>query len=52
LNKLHRDKVENLQPLRDKLAAYRSRIRLVLPKLSTADPELILLDAMFRRYKN
>src|ERR1017187_4861014 len=52
LNKLHRDKVENLQPLRDKLAAYRSRIRLVLPQLSTADPELILLDAMFRRYKS
>ena len=52
LNKLHRDKVENLQPMRDKLAAYRSRIRLVLPKLSTGDPELILLDGMFRRYEN
>jgi anti-anti-sigma regulatory factor len=52
LNRLHRDKVESLQPLRDKLATYRSRIRLVLPQLSTADPELMLLDAMFRRYKS
>ena len=47
LNRLHRDKVENLQPLRDKLAAYRSRIRLVLPQLSTADPELILQACIF-----
>ena len=52
LNKLHWDKVENLQSLRDKLAVYRSRIRLVLPQLSPAVPELILLDAMFRRYEN
>ena len=33
LNKLHWDKVENLRPLTEKLAAYRSRIRVVLPKL-------------------
>jgi hypothetical protein len=45
--KLHWDKVENLEPLREKLAAYRSRIRVVLPKLSSAHPELILLAAMF-----
>ncbi len=47
LNKLHWDKVDDLQPLRDKLAAYRGRIRLILPKLSTAHPELILLAGMF-----
>jgi hypothetical protein len=46
--KLHWDKVDNLEPLREKLAAYRSRIRVVLPKLSLAHPELILLAAMFQ----
>jgi radical SAM superfamily enzyme YgiQ (UPF0313 family) len=47
LKKLQWDKVENLQPLREKLAAYRSRIRVVLPKLSMAHPELMLLAAVF-----
>jgi radical SAM superfamily enzyme YgiQ (UPF0313 family) len=46
--KLHWDKVDNLEPLREKLAGYRSRIRVVLPKLSLAHPELILLAAMFQ----
>jgi hypothetical protein len=46
--KLRWDKVENLEPLREQLAAYRSRIRVVLPKLSSAHPELILLAAMFK----
>ena len=51
LNKLHWDKVDDLQPLRDKLAAYRGRIRLILPNLSAAHPEIILLAAMFQHYK-
>jgi len=51
LNKLHWDKVEDLQPLREKLVAYRSRIRLVLPKLSAAHPELVVLASMFHHYK-
>jgi radical SAM superfamily enzyme YgiQ (UPF0313 family) len=51
MNKLHWDRVDNLQPLRDKLANQRDRIRLILPKLSTAHPELILLAAMFQHYK-
>jgi hypothetical protein len=46
--KVHWDKTHNLEPLREKLAAYRSRIRVVLPKLSLAHPELILLAAMFQ----
>jgi len=50
LNKLHWDKVEDLQPLADKLAAYRSRIRVVLPKLSAAHPELLLLASIFHHY--
>lgn len=50
LNKLHWDKVESLEPLREKLAAYRNRIRLLQPKLAAAHPELLLLAAMFRHY--
>jgi radical SAM superfamily enzyme YgiQ (UPF0313 family) len=51
LKKLQWDKVEDLAPLREKLARYRSRIRLVLPELSAAHPELILLAGMFPAYK-
>ena len=51
LNKLHWDKVDDLRPLREKLAAYRSRIRLVLPKLAAAHPEVILFASMFQHYK-
>jgi hypothetical protein len=51
LKKLHWDKVEDLQPLREKLAAYRSRIRIVLPSLSATHPELILLASVFRHYQ-
>ncbi len=50
LNKLHWDKADDLRPLCEKLTAYRSRIRLVVPKLSAAHPELILLVSMFRHY--
>lgn len=50
LNKLHWHKVEDLQPLREQLAAYRSRIRVVLPKLSATHPELLLLASMFHHY--
>lgn len=53
LNQLHWDKIKlnDLQPLRDKLSAYRSQIRLVLPKLSTAHPELVLLATLFQHYR-
>jgi hypothetical protein len=50
LNKLHWEKVGDLHPLREKLAAYRSRVHVVLPKLSTAHPELLLLAAAFPVY--
>lgn len=50
LNKLHWDKVEDLRPLRERLADYRDRIRVVLPKLSAAHPELLLLAAVFHSY--
>ncbi len=50
LNKLHWDKATDLQPLREKLAHYRSRIRVVLPRLSAAHPELILVAGMFHHY--
>ena len=51
LKKVHWDKVDNLGPLREKLAGYRSRIRLVLPKLAAAHPEVILLASMFQHYR-
>ncbi|MGA9450757.1 MAG: hypothetical protein WBW41_05345, partial [Verrucomicrobiia bacterium] len=50
LHRLHWDKVDDLRPLREKLVAYRSRIRLVLPKLSASHPELLLLAGMFHHY--
>jgi biotin synthase-like enzyme len=51
LNKLRWDKANDLRPLGEKLAAYRSRIRLVLPKLAAAHPEVMLLASMFKHYK-
>jgi len=50
LKKLRCDKATDLQPLREKLANYRSRIRVVLPKLSAAHPELILFASLFNHY--
>ena len=51
LKRLHWDKVDDLRPLCDKLAAYRSRIRLVLPTLASTHPELRLLAGMFHQYR-
>ncbi len=50
LKKLHWDKATDLKPLREKLAEYRSRIRVVLPKLAAAHPEVILVAGMFHHY--
>ena len=50
LKKLQWDKVEDLRPLREKLAAHRSRIQLILPKLAATHPEVILLASMFHHY--
>lgn len=50
LHKLHWDKVEDLRHLREMLADYRSRIRVVLPKLSATHPELLLLASLFHHY--
>jgi radical SAM superfamily enzyme YgiQ (UPF0313 family) len=52
LNKLHWDKTQNLRAFSEKLAAYRSRIRVVLPRLTAAHPELLLLASMFELYKH
>ncbi len=48
LKRLQWQKVDDLCPIRERLAAYRSRIRRVLPKLATAHPEVILLAGMFQ----
>jgi hypothetical protein len=52
LKRLHWDKVDDLSPLREKLAAHRARVRLILPKLAAAHPEMVLLASMFRPYQN
>jgi haloalkane dehalogenase len=51
LHKLDWDKATDLRPLREKLANYRSRIRVVLPQLSAAHPELLLIAGMFQHYR-
>ncbi|MHB8520894.1 MAG: B12-binding domain-containing radical SAM protein [Limisphaerales bacterium] len=51
LKKLRWDNRTDLKPLREKLATYRSRIHVVLPKLSAAHPELILVAGMFQHYR-
>lgn len=51
LNKLHWDKAEDLAPLREKLTAYRSRIRLIMPKVAAAHPEVVLLISLFELYR-
>jgi hypothetical protein len=51
LKNLHWDKVDDLRPLREKLEAYRSQIRIVLPRVTAAHPELILLASMFHHYR-
>lgn len=50
LNKLHLDKLEELRHLRENLADYRSRIRVVLPKISPAHAEWRLLESAFTHY--
>lgn len=50
LKHLHWDKATDLAPLREKLANYRSRIRVILPRLSAAHPELLLVAGMFHHY--
>jgi hypothetical protein len=50
LKKLHWDKPTNLQPLREKLAEYRSRIRVVLPASADVHPGIVALAAAFQAY--
>jgi len=39
-----------LLPIKERLAGYRDRIRVILPKVSAAHPELLILAGMFRHY--
>ncbi|MFO1514938.1 MAG: hypothetical protein U1F83_18865 [Verrucomicrobiota bacterium] len=52
LNKLDWHKVSHLQPLREKLAVYRARIRLVLPTPESIHPEITLLTGIFQPYRS
>ena len=49
-NKLRWDTATDLKPLREKLATYHSRIRVVLPGLSATHPELMLVAGVFHHY--
>lgn len=51
LKRLQGDSAGDLRPLIENLAAYRSRIRLILPKLSGSHPELLLLASVFQHYR-
>jgi haloalkane dehalogenase len=51
LKKLQWDRVDDLRPLGEKLSAYRSRIRLILPKVEAAHPEVLLPASIFAQYK-
>jgi radical SAM superfamily enzyme YgiQ (UPF0313 family) len=51
LKNLQWDKGTDLEPLRQKLATYRSRIRVVLPKLAAAHPEILLVATVFNQYR-
>jgi len=50
LKKLHLGKNTDLKALREKLAEYRSRVRIILPKLYAAHPELILIAGLFNHH--
>ena len=51
LKKLRCDHATDLTALRVRLATYRSRIRVVLPELAQAHPELLSLARTFQPYK-
>jgi haloalkane dehalogenase len=51
LKKLQWDKADDLRALTERLSAFRSRVRLILPKVAAAHPEVILLASMFHHYK-
>jgi hypothetical protein len=51
LKKLQWDKADDLRALTERLSAFRSRVRLILPKVAAAHPEMILLASMFHHYK-
>jgi hypothetical protein len=51
LNKLRCETADDVRPLLERLTGDRSRIRLVLPRISAAHPELMLLVALFSHYK-
>ena len=50
LKRLQWGNADDLLPLREKLAGYRDRIRVILPRVSAAHPELLLFAGMFRHY--
>lgn len=52
LKTLKWDNVGDLGPLREKLSTYRARVRLIVPKVAAAHPQVVLLAGMFELYKS
>ena len=52
LKKIKWDKVGDLGPLRRNLANHRDRVRLIVPKVAAAHPEVVLLAGMFELYQS
>jgi hypothetical protein len=50
MGRLHLDKMEDLRHLRENLSAYRSRIRVIFPKISSAHTEWLQLTRCFTPY--
>ena len=51
LKRFHWEEKSLSPEFRAKLAEYRDRVRIVLPKLQHAHPELLILAKMFHEYK-
>ncbi|MBI4676572.1 MAG: hypothetical protein HY748_03215, partial [Elusimicrobia bacterium] len=43
---------KTLKTMREKLARYRDTVRVVLPKLAHAHPEVLILARIFQQYRN
>ncbi|MBI5210151.1 MAG: hypothetical protein HY927_09305 [Elusimicrobia bacterium] len=50
--KLQVSEAKSLKAMREKLSQYRDTVRVVMPKLAHAHPELLILAKIFQQYKN
>ncbi|MBI5882329.1 MAG: hypothetical protein HZB91_04410, partial [Elusimicrobia bacterium] len=50
--KLQISEAKTLKAMREKLSRYRDTVRVVMPKLAHAHPELLILAKIFQQYRN